>query len=60
MTPSIIKTEELRNPRFNKMSPDTFLMLYPFSIESGETHLGSYSNEHEAKAQLDVFEEMRV
>ena len=60
MNPVIVSTKELKNPRFNKMNPDVFCELYPFSIENGDIHLSSHFSESEARQQLDVIEDAEM
>ena len=54
MTIHIIESIYLSNPRFNGTNEDIFYNLYPFSIQSGETHLGAFRTYDEAKKTLDI------
>ena len=46
----IIRTADLKNPRFGMTNPDTFCKIWPWSIENGETHLYSQKTKPEAEA----------
>ena len=54
MNITIIESIYLDNPRFNGMDKDMFFSNYPFSIQSGETHLYAFRTYEEAKTTLDI------
>tara|TARA_R110000737_G_scaffold219698_1_gene235668 strand:- start:815 stop:1090 length:276 start_codon:yes stop_codon:yes gene_type:complete len=54
MTINIIESIYLDNPKFNGINEDVFYSIYPFSIQSGETHLGAFRTYDEAKKTLDI------
>ena len=50
---TIIKTENAKHPRLNGMSMEEYSKAFPYSIESGITHLYGMRTEEQAKVVLN-------